>query len=112
MTTMACDLKQKGKLTISNLLKTFFARPDLKQYAQEASRFAQKMYRIMQNPTAVAGYQQEINEKSYLQETKGFIKKMVNAPHIDIYTAGDDKAPDPGNKKKVAEPLRPAIYLE
>ncbi len=112
MATMACDLKEKGKLTISNLLNTFFARPDLKQHAQEASRFAQKMYRIMQNPTAMEVYQQEINEKSYLQETKGFIKNMVNAPQIDIYNAGDDKAPDPGNKKKVAEPLRPAIYLE
>jgi hypothetical protein len=57
-------------------------------------------------------YQQEINEKTYLKETKDFIKKMVKVPIIDIYDADDDKAPDPGNKKKVAEPLRPAIYLE
>ncbi|MEM1609014.1 MAG: class I tRNA ligase family protein, partial [Ignisphaera sp.] len=53
----------------------------------------------------------DIDELEALKITKMYIEKKINAK-VMIYDAEDPAAPDYGAKKRIAQPLRPGIYVE
>ncbi|MEM0026603.1 MAG: leucine--tRNA ligase [Ignisphaera sp.] len=53
----------------------------------------------------------DIDELDALKIAKIYIEKRLNA-RVMIYDAEDPTAPDYGAKKKIAQPLRPGIYVE
>ncbi len=53
----------------------------------------------------------EVDEYSILKQVASYLEKKIGA-EIAIYRSDDESAPDLGGKKRVAQPLRPGIYLE
>ncbi|MEM0500727.1 MAG: leucine--tRNA ligase [Ignisphaera sp.] len=53
----------------------------------------------------------DADELELLMMAREYIVKKIRA-EVEIYSAADDSVPDLGDKKKVALPLRPGIYVE
>ena len=53
----------------------------------------------------------KIDEFEYLTNTKKFFENNFGC-EVSVFSGDDSSAPDPGNKMKVAVPMKPAIYIE
>jgi len=56
--------------------------------------------------------QVKVNEFEVLSKALEYIKERTGLRELYIYNAIDEKAPDPGKRKHLALPFRPAIYVE
>jgi hypothetical protein len=56
-------------------------------------------------------YLTDIDETDYLKKSKDYLKTAFFCD-IEIYNEEDKTIYDPKNKKSLAVPLRPAIYIE
>ncbi len=104
------ELEKKGKIEIGTLIKSSMQIPEIRKNAKEASKYAKKVVEQMKKGD-ISKISKKMDEYSYLKNSKDFLEKEFKAI-VEIYDADDPKAPDPGNKKGMAEPMRPAIYVE
>ena len=56
--------------------------------------------------------QVKIDELKALTSALDYIKEKIGVQEIHVYNSIDEKAPDPGKRKHLALPFRPAIYVE
>ena len=56
--------------------------------------------------------QVKIDELKALTNALDYIKEKIGVQEIHVYSSIDEKAPDPGKRKHLALPFRPAIYIE
>ena len=98
---VAIKLKKEGKLEMKKLMNEV---KKLGINMKEASKYSLKLIEEMNKREFI-----KIDEFGYLKNAKDFMEKELNAS-IEIL---DEKAEyDPANKKRLALPLRPAIYME
>ncbi|KAA0002316.1 MAG: leucine--tRNA ligase [Thermoplasmata archaeon] len=101
----ANELHNEGRLEMATLMKEMMKDDEMKKHSN-LPKYAQKVIKEMQRGERYT----LIDEFGYLSHAKDFIISEFNA-QVFIYKADDD-VPDPGKKKSLAEPLRPAIYVE
>ncbi len=82
---------------------------------KKIAKIAKKYYDLAsQIPPYIREYilNKTLDEKNIIKEATKYISRILNATKIEVYEASDPEAPDYGNKKKLAMPLKPAIYVE
>ena len=99
------ELHKEGKLDMSTLMKEIMKDEEMKKHSN-IPKYAQKLIKEIKK----GGKHPHIDEFEYIDNAKDFISQEFNA-QVFVYK-GDDDAPDPGKRKELAEPLRPAIYVE
>jgi leucyl-tRNA synthetase len=102
----ANELEKEKKLEIGMLIKETLKKKDLKKFSRHIPKYAQKVIKEMQKGERYT----YLDELKILNRAKEFIEKEFNT-EISIYKSEED-APDPGGKKTLAEPLRPALYVK
>lgn len=109
----ALELSKEDKLEMSVLMKTAMADPNLRKQGKEVSNFAGKLVGEIKklNENDRKRYEIQIDEKLYLEQASGFLKKEFSAD-VQILCADDKDIYDPAKKARYAVPLRPAIYIE
>jgi leucyl-tRNA synthetase len=116
MRELAVGLLVDNKLEMSALMQQAMAESEIKQQGKAAPGFAQKLITDL-NKVRMAdnkvkeGLAIKVNERDYLSLAKPFLENNFGC-EVQIYSADDSSAADPGNKMKAAVPLRPAIYIE
>jgi leucyl-tRNA synthetase len=111
----ALERAEAGKLSTSELMKELMADPEMKMRAKELAKFLQKccddlskMAPDMRRSRLQAGF---INEFDALKATEDFYKKETDA-EVKVYREDDTAKYDPKNRAQLAQPYRPAIYIE
>jgi leucyl-tRNA synthetase len=100
------ELDKKGKLEMGNLMRESMIVPQIEENAKEASTYGKKLIKSIKK-----GFEaRRIDEFFYLNGAREFLEKEIGA-RVEIYRGDDPSAPDPGDKKSLAEPLKPAIYI-
>jgi len=89
----------RGERDVSAAMKKAMQSESVRKHGKEASKFIPKVVKNRIFPV-------KIDEKEVLEEAKDFISKETG---IDIVIDADY---DPQNKKKVAVPGKPGIYIE
>jgi len=118
MRDIAHELVMEGKLEMSTLMQHAMAVQEIKAQAKVAPGFAQQLLKELQKHGGKSKETAEevkgapkIDEMEYLSGTINFLKNNFGCD-VQVFSADDKDAPDPGNKMKQAIPLRPAIYIE
>ncbi|HII59587.1 TPA: leucine--tRNA ligase [Methanocaldococcus jannaschii] len=90
-------IKENEGKTIKELMPIIMKNPEFRKYGKEIPKLVNQLIKLNA---------EIINEVEVLENAKEFLKKEVGVE--DIIINGEDKA----NKKRVAIPFKPAIYLE
>lgn len=102
--------EEKGALPDpGTLIKACMADESLKAHAKELPRFAAQMHKSPETLRRSAG--EPFDEFEVLHGATGFLEASLGAK-IELYRADDARRRDPANKAGVANPGKPAIYLE
>lgn len=110
---LGLELLKDGKIDMGELMKQAMASDELKSKAKEISAFAGRLMKDAGKYTAQDKERLSIkfNELAYLSSAKSFLEKEFKC-EIMLFSADDSQAYDPQNKKNVAFPFKPAIYVE
>lgn len=111
----ALEMAEKAPVKTGELIKELMSRPDLKKVAQNVAKYAQKVVEVV-NVMAPETRRRKlevgaINENRLLSEAQAFFKREFNAD-ITVFSEDDPKRYDPKSRSHLAEPYRPAIYIE
>ncbi len=109
----AMMLKKSNTLDMKTLMSALMSDPDLRRYAKEIPKFAQKVIgdvQGMDDELMNSLLEVEFDEISALREAVEFLSHAVECD-IEIYSA-DAPEYDPQGKSRSAMPMRPAIYIE
>jgi leucyl-tRNA synthetase len=84
------------------------SQKDLPKFAAKTVKQARMMPPDMRKRRIAMG---ELNEKSILDESKSFLSRELKVP-VEVHSEGDAGLYDPKMRAKLAEPYRPAIFIE
>lgn len=111
----ALELAQKTSLNMKRLMELLLADPNLRKRAKQVSAYAAKTVPNIKksDPGLIRkhiklGY---LDEHQILGAVKDFYQKEFKA-QIEMYNEDDEKIYDPKNRASLAEPYRPAIFIE
>jgi len=111
----ALEATAKGPLGVPELVKTASSDPALKQKMKEVSKIAPRLAKELQStPPDVQERRRklgEVNEREALEDAAAFLAKEFRC-QVAIFDESDDKRYDPKGRAHMAQPFRPAIYLE
>jgi len=111
----ALHFNNQDTLTIRQLMQTVMQNPANRQRAKQVSTFVQKLVTDLQKtaPQLLRERNQIgiINEYDILSEATGFFAREFQA-EVTVFHEEDTEAVDPQQRARIAEPYRPAIYLE
>jgi leucyl-tRNA synthetase len=111
----ALEITSKGPAGVPELMKAASADQTLKERMKEISRLAPRLAKDIQS--AAPDMQEKrrrlgrINERDVLEDAAGFLGKEFKC-EVLVFDESDDKRHDPKGRAQLAQPLRPAIYLE
>ena len=102
-----------GHLYMSGLMKALMEVPEIRTYAKELAKFAQKIVADIPklSKEQLAKYGLPLDEHRALLESSEFFAGEFGC-QVQCHLAEDPKRYDPQDKAKNAVPLRPAIFLE
>jgi leucyl-tRNA synthetase len=111
----ALHFANQGTLTIRQLMQKAMQNPTNRQRAKQVSTFVQKLVTDMQKtaPQLLRERNQIgiINEHNILSEAADFFAREFRA-EVTVFHEEDPNTVDPQHRARMAEPYRPAIYLE
>lgn len=111
----ALKLAEKELLTVNNLMPSLMKDSSLKNIAKQVTGFVQKIVGDLNKmPNDVLQRRLETgiaNELETLKNATDFFVKEFNAT-IEIYNEFDSMRYDPKGRAQLAQPYRPAIYIE
>ena len=109
----AVGLRKEGKLEVGVLMKEAMKDDLVRASSKQASKWAPKLVDQVtkMKPSDVTMFSQCIDEKNYLEESKGFLEREFKC-EVSIFTADDPERHDPGSRATGARPWRPAIFIE
>ncbi len=111
----ALHFNNQDTLTIRQLMQTAMQNPANRQRAKQVSMFVQKLVTDLQKtaPQLLRERNQIgiINEYDILSEATGFFAREFRA-EVTVFHEEDTEAVDPQQRARIAEPYRPAIYIE
>jgi leucyl-tRNA synthetase len=111
----ALEIASKDSAGVPELMKAASADPTLKERMKEISKLAPRLAKDIQS--AAPDMQEKrrrlgrINEREVLEDAAGFLGKEFKC-EVLVFDESDDKRHDPKARAQMAQPLRPAIYLE
>jgi leucyl-tRNA synthetase len=110
---MAVRMAVKGELSIPNLTKAAMADPDIRSKGKDAANFARRMAEDItkRSDQDMKSLLVEFDEIDYLNSSRDFIESQLGC-EVFIRAADDKDIHDPEGKAKVAQPRRPAIFVE
>jgi leucyl-tRNA synthetase len=110
---MAIDMAKKGDLKVPTLTKAVMQDPELKQHGKEASDYARKIAEDLMKRSEWELVKLEVafDELAFLRSAQAFLSKEIGST-VMVFGAEDPEKVDPQNKARVAQPRRPAIYVE
>jgi len=110
---MALEMARKGELKVPTLTKAMMQDPELKQHGKEASDYARKIAEdlLKRSENELAKLEVQFDELPFLQAAQPFLSKEIGC-EVKVFSAEDHEKEDPQNKARVAQPRRPAIYVE
>jgi leucyl-tRNA synthetase len=111
----ALELASRGPVVVSELMKASSADPALKGRMKEISKLAPRLAKDVQ---ATAPDMQEkrrrlgkIDEGESLESASAFLSKEFKCDVV-VFDESDEKRYDPKGRAQMAQPFRPAIYVE
>jgi leucyl-tRNA synthetase len=111
----ALELAEDGSLEVGNLMKILMRDSELRNNAKQVSAFASKIAADMKkSPPKIlekrlqVGY---VDEFKAITDAKDYYTRELKA-QIDCYKEDDEGVYNPKNRAGLAEPYRPAIYIE
>jgi leucyl-tRNA synthetase len=111
----ALELVEDGALEVGTLMKTLMTDAELRSQGRQVAAFASKTVAAMKkSPPQIlekrfhTGY---VDEFTAITAAKDYYARELKA-HIDCYQEDDAGAYNPANRAELAEPYRPAIYIE
>jgi leucyl-tRNA synthetase len=111
----ALGLARDRTVTVSALMEKAMATPELRHRARRVAPFARKLVdELMKTPPEVVtarsclGY---VDEERVLNAAKGFYTAEFHAS-FDIHREDHPEIRDPKGRAPLAEPYRPAVYIE
>jgi leucyl-tRNA synthetase len=109
----AVELKRDGDLEVGMLMKSVMEDDLVRAHSKEASKWAPVLVEGVTKMKAsdVVAFASCIDEKSYLEESKGFLEKEFRS-EVLIFSADDPERHDPKSRATSARPWRPAIFIE
>jgi leucyl-tRNA synthetase len=111
----ALEKSFSGKVAQKDLMKELMAKPELRNKAEEVSKFvSQILTELNQMPEERKKRLEEMktkDETQTLKEAEDFIKKQLEAK-VEVYDEEDSKRYDPKSRAQLAKPYRPAIFIE
>jgi leucyl-tRNA synthetase len=109
----AIIMKKDNVLDMKTLMSALMSDPQMRPYAKEIPKFAQKIIidvQGMENELMISLTETDFDETCALTESLDFLKRVVDCD-VEIFSA-DDAGYDPQAKSRFAVPMRPAIYIE
>jgi leucyl-tRNA synthetase len=111
----ALHFTNQGTLTIRQLMQKAMQIPENRQHAKQVSTFVQKLVTDLQKTAPQLLRERNeigiINEHNILSEAADFFAREFRA-EVTIFHEEDPDTVDPQHRARMAEPYRPAIYLE
>ncbi|MCK4243771.1 leucine--tRNA ligase [Candidatus Bathyarchaeota archaeon] len=111
----ALTLAEEGAIEVRSLMKKVIADPEVKERAKQASQYAKKMVdEVNKLAKEVKKRRLKIgvlNEFEALTEASQFYEKEFRS-EVKVYRENDENRHDPKDRAKLAEPFRPAIFIE
>ncbi|MFH0897020.1 MAG: class I tRNA ligase family protein, partial [Candidatus Bathyarchaeota archaeon] len=108
-------LAAKGQLKVNDLMKRLMADSELKKYAKQVSAFTQKIAAdLCKMPEDLIMNRLDIgvlDEIKIIMGAKSFYEREFNA-EISVLMEDNPDRYDPKDRARLAEPYRPAIYVE
>ena len=100
-------------LAIPALTKAVMTNNELKKRGKESADFAKKLAEDFnkKSDVEIAKATLDLNEYEYLKEAESFLSAELGY-EVKVYSADDDRAPDPQKKARASAPKRPAIYID
>jgi leucyl-tRNA synthetase len=109
----AIIMRKDGVLDMKALMNALMSDTEMRAYAKEIPKFAQKVIADIQgmdNELMNSLIEVDFDETSALNEAVEFLSHAVEC-NIEIYNA-DAPEYDPQGKSRLAMPMRPAIFIE
>jgi len=111
----ALELAEDGSLEVGNLMKNLMMKSTFRSNAKQVSAFALKIVADMKKSSPKilekrlqTGY---VDEFKAITDAKDYYTRELKA-QIDCYKEDDEGVYNPKNRAGLAEPYRPAIYIE
>jgi len=109
------EISSKGPVRVPEMMKAASGDPVLKQKMKEISKLAPKLTKDMQSTAPDMQEKRrrlgKINEREALEDAVGFLGKEFKC-NVAVFDESDDKKYDPKGRAEMAQPFRPAIYVE
>jgi leucyl-tRNA synthetase len=111
----ALELAKKGILRIDKLMKKVLLNPEMRKRGKQLSKFINSIIQSI-NKMPVESINKhlangKLEEFKSISDARKFFKKIFNA-EVKVFTEDDLTRFDPKDKARLAEPYRPAIYIE
>lgn len=102
------DAVRGGERNPGKIIQSLMADPSLKQHAKLVAGFVQRSFKdALKGSDARVG----VDEYQALSNARGFLAHELGCD-VEVYAGDDDDAPDPANKRAVASPGKPGLYVE
>lgn len=98
----------RGERNPGDVIKRLLADANLRPFAKDVPAFVQK---VMKDAVQIRSDGAIADEHAALSSARDFLGAELGAA-VEIYRADDPQAPDPGKKRHVAAPRKPALFLE
>ena len=110
----ALELSMSARMSISDLMKTLIADPELKQVAAKVAKFARRVAEEIQRiPEDIKQKQIFVgifDETGLLKYNAEFFEREFNIK-LHVFNENEMNLFDPQRKAESAKPYRPAIYI-
>lgn len=111
----ALELAKEENLQVSPLMKEALKDEGLRREAKRVAAFAQEMMEdLVKMPKEMVEkrlFMGQIDEFQTILDARGFLAKELRA-EVEVYLEDDPARRDPKSRGRLAEPYRPAIYVE
>lgn len=111
--SMAVGMALEGEVSVPQLTKAAMVDPDIRSRGKEAANFARKMAEEIskRSDEDLDSLKVEFDELDYLRSSLEFMRSQLGCD-VRVSSADEEGIHDPEGKAKVAQPGRPAIYVE
>jgi leucyl-tRNA synthetase len=104
---------QNGTLNTPTLTKAMMLDPEIRKYGKDAPDFARKLAEdlVKRSKEELVRIGLKFDELDFLKSAEKFLAQELQC-QVNVFSAEDPERDDPMNKARVAQPRRPAIYVE
>ncbi len=102
---------RRGKAEAGSVVKEAMAKPEARKLGKQVVKMVEEAARLDEDVKGRKLKAGRVDEAAFLSEVKAFLQTELNA-EVQVFREGEAGVYDPKGKAAVAEPYRPAIYIE